>query len=277
MPSMLITGAGSGIGRELVNRAVARGDRVIAGVRSAQDIPGFGEHANLRVVLMDVSSTASVAAAFSEIDAWLGSVPLNIVINCAAICPFGAFEVQSIEVLEQVLNTNAVGSARILRESLPRLRGHAGRIVLLTSLWGKVSGPMLSAYCCSKFAIEAIADAARREINGQDVSITVVEPGVVRTRMVSAQVAGAKQATEALRGEHQRLYGELYRKYGAMITRNGNGGVSADECAAAIERVVFAAHPKPRYRVGSDSKAVTTLARLLPDGALDGLFRRLLG
>lgn len=277
MRSMLITGASSGIGRELVNRAVARGDRVFAAVRSQKDFESFGNQVDLHPILMDVSSTESVANGFAQIDTKLAGAPLNVVINCAAACPLGALEVQSIEVIEQTLNTNAVGSARILRESLPRLRGHNGRIVLVTSLWGKVSGPMLSAYCSSKFAIEAIADATRREINGQDVHVILVEPGVVRTRMVSTQVAGAKEATQNLPAQHTTVYREMYRKYAAMIEKNSGGGVSADECAAGIERAAFAAKPKARYRIGGDSKAITLLARLLPDSALDGLFRKMLG
>lgn len=276
MSSILITGAASGIGRALVSRAVARGDRVIATVRKERDLNSFGDHPNLRVVMMDVSSTDSVENGFAEIDRWLAGAPLNVVINSAAVCPLGALEVQPIEVIEQTLNTNAVGSARVLRASLPRLRGHNGRIALLTSLWGKVAGPMLSAYCSSKFAIEAIADATRRETHGQGVHIMVIEPGVVRTSMVDGQVAQSKKATEALAPQHKPIYEELYSKYSAMIARNSGGGVSADECAAAIERAVFARKPKTRYKVGKDAKAVTLLARWLPDRALDGLFKSML-
>lgn len=276
MTALLITGAGSGIGRELTNRAVARGDRVIATVRSEKDLASFGNHSNLHLVNMDVASTASVEKGFADLDAWLNGTPLNVVINSAAICPLGALEVQPIEVIEQTLNTNAVGAARVLRASLPRLRGHDGRIALLTSLWGKVSGPMLSAYCASKFAIEALADATRRETHGHGVHIIVVEPGVVRTSMVKKQVEQSREAAAALQPEVRAHYGELYSKYSAMISKNSGGGLSAEECAAAIERIVFHKKPKTRYRVGGDSKAVTSLARLLPDTALDGVFKAML-
>lgn len=276
MPALLITGASSGIGRELVERAVARGDRVFATVRSEQDMASFQPRPNLTMVRMDVGSTESVAAGFAGIDAHLAGVPLDTVINCAAVCPLGALEVQPVAVIEQTLNTNAVGSARILQASLSRLRGHDGRVVLVTSLWGKVSGPMLSAYCASKFAIEAIVDATRREIEGQGVHVILVEPGVVRTRMVSRQVDEAAQAAAQLPPEHRDRYGELYSRYAAMIGRSAGGGVSAEECAAAIERAAFAPRPKSRYQVGGDARAITALARLLPDRAIDGLFKKML-
>jgi len=276
MASILITGAGSGIGKALVERAVARGDRTIAVVRSQADHDAYPKAPNLKVVRMDVSRSDSVTAGFAEADVWLAGTRLDAVVNCAAVCPLGAVEVQAPEVILDTLNTNAVGSARVLRAALPRLRGHNGRIALVTSLWGKVSGPMLSAYCSSKFAIEAIADAARRETEGQGVDIILIEPGVVRTKMVADQVDGAQAATDALPSEHAAVYGSLYRKYHAMIAKNSGGGVSADECAAGIEAAIFARKPRTRYRIGMDSKAVTTLARLLPDRALDSMFRSLL-
>lgn len=276
MAAMLVTGAGSGIGRALVERAVARGDRVVAAVRSERDLTAFPAAPNLHVVRIDVSSTASVEAGFAAADAALAGTPLRAVVNCAAVCPLGALEVQPDEVIIDTLNINAAGSARMLRAALPRLRGHDGRIALVTSLWGKVSGPMLSAYCASKFAIEAIVDSTRREIRGQDVRIILVEPGVVRTRMVASQIEEAAQAAENLPARWSPIYAPLYQKYHAMIARAAGGGVSADQCATQIEAAISARNPKTRYRVGMDSKAVTSLARILPDSALDAMFRKML-
>ena len=276
MPALLFTGAASGIGRELTQRAIARGDRVIAADRSQAGLDALGGHANLLTLNMDVGSTESVAAGFGEADRWLAGTPLYGVVNCAAICPLSAFEAQPIEVLQNTLNVNTVGSARLLREAMPRLRGNGGRIVLISSLWGKVSGPMISAYCASKHAIEAIADSARRETHGQDIHIIVVEPGVVRTHMVSQQVADAKAAADNVPTGYAPIYGELYRKYFGLLERTKDGGVTPTECAAQIEKALFARKPNTRYRIGKDSVAVTTLARVLSDRALDGVFRSMM-
>lgn len=276
MKSLLITGAAGGIGGALVRRALDRGERVAATVLSPAEAQSLAPHPNLRVLLMDVGSTASVTAAFAELDAFLGGATLDVVIHCAALCPLGAFEVQPIEVIEQVLNVNASGSARVLRESLPRLRGHDGRIVLLSSLWGKAGGPMLSAYCASKHAIEAIADCTRRETQGQNLHIVVVEPGAINTDIPKRQLEGARRAADALSATHRPLYEKLYRAYAKLIEKNLDGATSAEACAEGIERAAFTSRPAARYRVGGDAKAVTTLARLLPDRALDGLFRSML-
>ena len=227
------------------------------------------------VVRLDVSDSQSVNEAFVRADEWLGGEPLRAVLNCAAICPLGAVEIESEQVLLDTLNTNAVGTARLIKAALPRLRGHDGRIVLVASLWGRVSGPMLSAYCASKFAIEAIADATRREIAGQDVKIILVEPGVVRTALVENQVATAERAIAALSSGYVPLYRSLYSGYHKLIAKNADGGISAEKCARQIEAAMWSAKPRPRYRIGIDSKVVTTLARLLPDRALDAAFSRL--
>src|SRR5690606_19803964 len=140
---------------------------------------------------------------------------------------------------------------------------------LVSSLWGKVSGPLLSAYCASKFAIEALADSARRETAGQDLHILVLEPGVVRTNIVTGQVQDATAAAQRISGEYKALYGPVYHDYADMVSKNADGSLTTDEAAQIIETAVFAAKPKARYNVGKDSRAITTLGRLLPDGALD--------
>lgn len=273
MAAILITGAGSGIGRALVERGLARGDRVIACVLNEEEGAGFEAHPDLKVIPMDVSSTESVASGFATGDQWLDGSPLNVVIHCAGVCPLGAVEEQPIEMLGNTLNINAVGSARVLQQSLPRLRGHDGRVALVSSLWGKVSGPVLSAYCSSKHAIEAIADSARRETHGQDVHVIVLEPGVVRTGIVSNQIKDAKAAEERVSGSDKALYGSLYKSYAEMVTKNSTGGLSPDEAAERMEKAVFARKPKARYCIGNDARAITLLARLLPDSGMDKLFR----
>ena len=276
MAAILVTGAGSGIGKAVAVRAAARGEQVLATVFGPGEEEALAGIANLRSVPMDVSNTASVAAGFAEVDRLLAGGKLRAVVNSAGYCPLGAAELQPIELVERTLNINFIGSARVLQQALPRLRGHGGRLILLSSLWGKVAGPMLSAYCCSKHAVEALADSARRETRGQDVHIVVVEPGAVRTPLVERQVADAKAALETLSDAQRPLYGDIYRAYHALIAKNASGGISAAQCAMVIEKALSAAKPRARYRAGGDSKAITMLARLLSDPALDRLFRAML-
>jgi len=276
MASAFITGAGGGIAGTLVRQALAQGDFVIAGVLNAAEQASLPQHPSLQSVIIDVGSTESVTAAFAQLDTLLGGRILDAVVHCAGICPTNAVEVQTPEVLAAALNVNVVGSVRVLRESMPRLRGHGGRILLFSSLWGKVGGPMLSAYCASKHAIEAIADSARRETKGQNFDIVVIEPGVILTGMANAQGAAARRAEAELPEANKAVYATLYSKFTNMIERTDKNGTSAEDCAKQLLAILATPKPKSRYPIGKDAKALTFMARILPDAALDKLFKSMM-
>ena len=271
MTTILITGASRGIGHELVQRAVARGDTVFACVRKQADAAKFSSSPNLNTLILDVSDSASVTAAFAEMDKRLNGAPLNAVINAAAIAPTGAVELTSVEEFRNTLNTNTLGSLRILQAAIPRLRGHGGRLILVTSLWGRASGAMVGAYCASKHAVESIADSARRETMGMNVHIYVVEPGVVKTEMFSNQASETQTLIDRMSAADRNLYGAMYQRFIRLLSGAGGTAITASQAAAGIETPLFASRPKTRYRVGTDSKIVCSLNWLLPDRWMDGV------
>jgi NAD(P)-dependent dehydrogenase (short-subunit alcohol dehydrogenase family) len=271
MSSILITGATRGIGRELTSRAAARGDLVFAIVRKDADRGRFDGHANLHVVLMDVADSDSVESGFAEVDRLLAGRPLDAIINAAAISRPSAIEIAPVSEFEQILNTNALGSLRILKAAIPRLRGHGGRLILVTSLWGKTSGALLGAYCASKHAIESLADTARRETLGMNLHIILVEPGVVKTDMLSTQAPQTESLIGRMTASQESLYGSLYRRYAKLTQAAGGTAISTAQCAIEIEKALFATRPRTRYRVGRDAKIVCFLAWALPDTWMDAL------
>lgn len=269
MPNLLVTGAGRGIGNNLVRRASARGDTVFACVRKREDFAKFQGMPGVHPVLMDVSNDESVASAFVTVDGLLAGKPLNGVVNCAAVQPSGAIEVLSIDTFAQTLNNNYMGSLRVLKGSIPRLRGHGGRIVLVTSLWGRAAAPMLGPYCSSKHAIEALADIARRETIGMNLHVVVAQPGVVHTDMADLEAENVARSLEALSPADKDRYGNLYRRYQKLVLGGQKSGIAVDKACECIEAPLSAAKPKARYRFGMDSKFVCFLQWLLPDGWMD--------
>jgi NAD(P)-dependent dehydrogenase (short-subunit alcohol dehydrogenase family) len=271
MRTLVVTGAARGIGREIVRRAVGRGDSVFAVVRKDADRSRFDESANLRVILMDVADTDSVAAGFAEVDRLLAGRPLDAIIHAAAISRPSVIEIAPVSEFEEILNTNALGSLRVLKAAIPRLRGHGGRLILVTSLWGKASGALLGAYCASKHAIESLADTARRETMDMNLHIILAEPGVVNTDMLSTQAPESESLIGRMTAPQESLYGTLYRRYSKLTAAAGRSAITATECAAEIEKALFARRPRTRYRIGRDSTIVCFLAWLLPDRWMDGL------
>jgi len=269
--TILITGAARGIGRELVRRAVARNDRVFAVVRKDADRARFEAARNLDVVLMDVAVSESVEAGFAEVDRLLAGQRLDAIIHAAAISRPSAIEIAPMAEFESILNTNTLGSLRVLKAAIPRLRGHGGRLILVTSLWGKASGALLGAYCASKHAIESLADTARRETAGMNLHVILAEPGVVLTDMLSTQAPEVEALIPKMTAEQHSLYESLYRRYAKLTGAAGGTAITTARCAADIERALDARRPRTRYRIGRDAKVVCFLNWLLPDRWMDGL------
>lgn len=269
MAKLLVTGAARGIGHTVVLRALARGDTVFAIVRKAVDGNRFTATDRLHVVLMDMAETESVANGFDAVDRLLAGAKLDGIVHCAAISVPGAIELTPVSEFEQIINTNALGSLRILKAAIPRLRGHGGRLVLVTSLWGRASGALLGAYCASKHAIESLADAARRETIGMNLHIIVAEPGVVQTEMLSTQGPAVQAHLGKMSTQDRSLYGALYQRYFKLVS--SSKGITSAQCAAGIEKALFDIHPGTRYRIGTDSKLVCFLNWLLPDRWMDGV------
>ncbi|RYE60052.1 MAG: SDR family NAD(P)-dependent oxidoreductase [Hyphomicrobiales bacterium] len=164
--------------------------------------------------------------------------------------------------------------SRELQHAVPRMRASGGgRIIFLSSLWGRLSGPMVSHYAASKHAIEAIVDAARREFGPWNIDLVQIEPGVVATDMVSLQAAAAEARSAGLVGEEARHHGPLYRNYAKLLPTAYAKSSSAQAVAERIGQIVEARRIKPRYAVGTDAHAMITLAALLLARWLVGLFR----
>lgn len=271
MATILITGAASGIGQALARRAMARGDTVFAVDRAPIDPAGFENATNLHPIQMDVSDTAAVERGFAQVDALLAGKPLNQVVNAAGISPSAALELVSVEECARVMDVNALGSLRILKASIPRLRGHGGRIVLLTSLLGQVTTALVGAYSASKHAVEAYADAARRETMGMDLHIIIAEPGVVKTSMAAGVYTDTEAFITRMTPQQDSLYGAMYRRYIKLVAGGSGNAITAEQAAQSIEKALFATRPATRYRFGLDSKLVCFLDWLLPDRWMDGL------
>jgi NAD(P)-dependent dehydrogenase (short-subunit alcohol dehydrogenase family) len=138
---------------------------------------------------------------------------------------------------------------------------------------GVVAMPFIGAYVASKFALEGIVDVMRREALPQGVNVTLVEPGGIKTPMVSEQLSTLKPDYESLNDEERQRYGYLYRGFTAMATKSHLEEASSPE---EIARVVITAlddeHPQPRYIGGADAAGLIQYARDNTDNAVDEFF-----
>jgi NAD(P)-dependent dehydrogenase (short-subunit alcohol dehydrogenase family) len=147
--------------------------------------------------------------------------------------------------------------------------------VFVSSIGGRVSGPIIGPYSASKFALESLADALRMEMRPWGIEVAVVEPGAIKTEIFAKARELAEQIVARLSPEARERYEEAAR--GVVDTFNGleRQALPADRAARAIEHALTARRPKTRYLVGPDARVQAVLAWLLPDRALDAVRVRL--
>lgn len=249
---VVITGAGSGIGRELALNAATRG-----AVLALSDIDEVGlmetaERARTRMARevrtdkLDVSDRAAMASYAASVKEELGRV--NVVVNNAGVALHGDFEETSYEQFEWVMGINFWGVVQGTKEFLPHLiESGDGHLVNISSLFGLMGMPGQSAYNAAKFGVRGFTEAVRQEmlVAGHPVQVSCVHPGGIKTAIArnARTTASHDQATVA-------------RLFDTKLART-----SAETAAQVIVDGILA--NKPRIVVGADAKALDALVRLV--------------
>jgi NAD(P)-dependent dehydrogenase (short-subunit alcohol dehydrogenase family) len=274
MPSVLVTGAGRGIGKAIVAHLASRGWDVIAGVRSEQDAAAVTALDPQRIssVILDVTDAGHIA----RLDP---SLPerLDAVVNNAGIVVSGPMETVSPEDWREQLEINVIGQLAVTQAVLPRLRKSRGRVVFISSVNGRLSMSMVGAYCASKFALEAAADALRMELRPWHIGVTIVEPGQTDTDMWRTANDMVERGEAMLTAEHRDLYARHIAGFKKMIPLSQKMAVPAEKVSAVVEAALTARRPRARYVVGAGNKLQVALMTNLPAWARDRVLRRVAG
>lgn len=174
--TILVTGAGRGLGRTLAEQLSARGDKVIAHARTESALDGVPHDAKL---VLDLAEPAAIADAVAA----LGLDRLDGVIHNAGIAHIAPVADQTLEWWEQTLTINVTAPAELTRVLLPALRAARGHVVFVNSGAGITAGPKWSSYAASKHALKALADSLRGEEQPNGVRVTSVYPSHFDTDM----------------------------------------------------------------------------------------------
>lgn len=269
MKTVLITGASTGIGEACALWLQDRGYRVFAGVRKNTDAEALQQKSkgHLTPVLLDVVDEASIREAVQSV---LTQTPkLDALVNNAGIAVAGPLEFVPLQELRRVLEVNVVGQVAVTQAFLPLLREARGRVVLMSSISGRVAAPLMGPYAASKFALEAIGDALRRELAPWGIEVSIIEPGNIQTPIWRKGIAWGEALKEQLSAEATQLYGGAIDGILRYIRGQDGRGLHPNEVARVVEQALASARPKTRYVVGRDAKAGALLARLLPDRWVD--------
>ena len=182
----VITGAGSGIGRELARQLAAHGARLalsdISDAGLAETKKLCGRKTEVRTYALDVSKRLAVFAHADQVQRDLG--PTHFLFNNAGVSIAATFEHMTVEELEWLLGINLWGVVYATKAFLPgMLAQRAGHIVNLSSIFGFVGVPTQSAYNISKFGVRGLTECLWAELSGTGVKATCVHPGGIRTNI----------------------------------------------------------------------------------------------
>lgn len=238
----LITGASSGFGRLLAERALARGARVAALARTVEPLRELAQRYpdRLKCLSVDVRDDASVNAGVAASFAAFGSI--DVLVNNAGRGLFCAVEEASDATLRDIFETNVFGVVRLVRAALPHLRrSKRGRIIQMSSAVGHTTMPMAGLYAATKHAVEALSESLAGELAPTGIKVAIMEPGYFATNFAASMEFSAPMAV------YDSVRSAVMSQFTSMVP--GDPG----EVVQSILALVDGDDPPLRTAVGSDA------------------------
>jgi NAD(P)-dependent dehydrogenase (short-subunit alcohol dehydrogenase family) len=275
---VLVTGASTGIGYDIARLLASRGWRVFAGVRREADGNRVQALAPDRImaVRLDVTDATSIAAARDLIEAAVGQAGLDGLVNNAGIVVAGPVETVPLDDWRRQFETNVFGVIGVTQAFLPLLRRSRGRVVMIGSISGRISYPLLGPYAASKYALEAVTDALRLELMPDGISVTLIEPGPIKTPIWEKSHAASRLVTQGEAPDLAARYGPLREKLRAVTQKSAAAGLEPAAVSAAVEHALTARRPRIRQVIGRNAR-LGLLLKFLPDRWSDRLIAASLG
>ena len=257
----VVTGTSTGIGLATCLHLARHEYRVFAGMRDrGKDGPlrsaAAAERLPVETIALDVTSPASVQAAFAEVAA-VG--PVDVLVNNAGIGGASPLELVPEDEHRRMFDTNYFGAVRCIQAVLPAMRERrTGAIVNVTSIAGLQATPNQIPYSASKWALECLGEALAHEVRRFGIRVVNVEPGVVMTNIF-------ENSQEATRYDKASPYQPIMRRNGKMFAAGFREPSQPDDVAATILTAITTAEYRLRWPVGKDAVGLREGRRRIAD------------
>ncbi|MBV9285236.1 MAG: SDR family oxidoreductase [Acidimicrobiia bacterium] len=264
--AVVITGTSTGIGRACAERMAEEGWTVYAGVRKDDDGEALKASArgDVRPVILDVTNSDHISALMARLGEELGRAGLDGLVNNAGVSEGGPIEIVSDDDWRWHFDVNVFGVVNMTRECLPLLRTARGRVVNIGSIGGRAAAPLMAPYSAGKFAIEAISESLRFEVEDFGMKVACVEPGEIKTEIWSKADEQLARVVATLDSDAKVRYERHLDMLYGFVAEGGKKGIPASKVADAVQHALTSARPKHRYLVGPDAKMAGVVSRL-PD------------
>jgi NAD(P)-dependent dehydrogenase (short-subunit alcohol dehydrogenase family) len=269
--AVVVTGASTGIGAACALDCAGRGMTVFAGVRD----PRAGEALaakggpSLIPITLDVTDEPSIARSVETVQRVLGDSGLGGLVNNAGIAIGSPLEVIDLSQLRKQFEVNVIGQIAVTQAFLPLLRRGRGRIVNMGSIAGRGTIPLLGPYSASKYALEALTDALRMELQPWGIQVSIIEPGAIATPIWEKSAKEAEDLEASVGEEAKALYGEAVIRIREAIAQAAQRAIPPEAVVRAVHHALTASRPHTRYLVGADAKLRAWMVKWLPDRVQD--------
>lgn len=270
--SVLVTGASRGLGLETALTLAERGFRVWAGIRNIADkgrleASAAARGTSLDVLRLDVTDPASVDSAIELILKQDGT--LYGLVNNAGIMARAYFEDFPEQDIRRIFETNVFGTMNVTRRVLPHMRRQRrGRIVMMSSIGGRIGSIGIAPYIASKFALEGFSESLALEVKPLGLDVIIIEPGIIATDIwsESSRILPSAKNPE---GPYYRWFCGEERLAEALLKSSRN---RPEDVARKIYQALSVRNPRLRYVVGKRASLVLSLRRYLPGELFEKIY-----
>ena len=277
--SAVVTGAGSGLGRDIALGLATKGYVVFGTALNAGEVQDLKEASGGRVSLTvcDITKEQAVGAWAASVSEAQGGGGLSLLINNAGILTPGPLEVLPLDAIRHEFEVNVFGALSVVNAFLPALRKARGRIVQISTWTASLPLPFNGPSGASKAAMEVFATVYRAELKPFGIDVVIVAAGNMRTGGPAKTAAALARTAERMTAQERDLYGRAFDTFAAKLnSMQGSGLASAEAAARVIE--VAEQNPAPRLAaVGRDTEEILRAVREQSDAEQDALRLEIVG
>ena len=271
----LVTGSSSGIGFETAILLARSGYHTYASMRNikkSKKITDMADKKNLSLqfVELDVNNDNSVKDAIDKIVREKNRI--DVLVNNAGYGLFGSLEDMSLEEIKSQFETNFFGVIRVIQNSLPIMRKQQGGgfIVNISSVGGRMSVPVLSAYNSTKFALEGMSESLSYELEPFGIRVVIIEPGFIRTNIMNSSILSKK--SQVPNSPYFSLTQKVVKHFNSMV--NDPPSTHPEEVAKTILKAITSESRQLRYTVGDDADSIIQAKKTMLDADFENLIKK---
>ena len=277
--SAVVTGAGSGLGRDIALGLAAKGYSVFGTASTAAEVQDLtdasGGHVSLTVC--DITREQAVKAWAAGVTDALSPGGVDVLINNAGILTPGPLEILSLDAVRHEFEVNVFGALSVMNAFLPALRQARGRIVQISTWTASLPLPFNGPSGASKAAMEVFATVYRAELKPFGIDVVVAPAGNMRTGGPAKTAAALARIGERMTPQQRELYGRAFGTFTEKLNSMQGSGLASVEAAARVIEVAEQNPAPRRAAVGQDAEEILRAVREQSDAEQDALRLQIVG